>query len=77
MRLKLLTPLLALLLASAASGTAQFPDRLLLDGETYRLNTNPLDSYFEEYPEQHPRNAEDGSNVVMSSGLCRGYISTF
>ncbi len=77
MRLKLLTPILALLIASAASGTPQAPDRLLLDGETYRLNTNPLDSYFEEYPDQHPREAEDGDNVVMSSGLWRGYIATF
>lgn len=77
MRLKLLTPLLALLIATAASGTAQAPDRLHLDGESYRLNTNPLDSYFEEHPEQHPREADDGDNAVVSSGLWRGYIATF
>ena len=76
MRLKLLTPVLALLIASAASGTAQAPDRLLLDGESYHLNTNPLDSYFKEHPEQHPREAEDGDRVVMSSGLWRGYVAT-
>ncbi len=77
MRSKLLTPLLALFIATAASGTAQAPDKLHLDGESYRLNTNPLDSYFEEHPEQHPREADDGDNVVMSSGLWRGYIATF
>ena len=77
MRLKVLTPLIALFIVTAASGTPQAPDRLHLDGESYSLNTNPLDSYFEEHPDRHPREAEDGDQVVLSSGLWRGYIATF
>ena len=77
MRFKLLLTLLALLATTTASGTAQAPDKLVLDGETYSLNTNPLESYFGKHPERHPREAEDGDQVVLSTGLWRGYIATF
>ena len=77
MQLKVPTVLLALLVVTAAFGTAQAPDRLLLDGKFYRLNTNPLDSYFEDHPDLHPREADDGDRVVLSTALWRGYIATF
>ena len=51
--------------------TAQESDYLLYEGEKHALYTNPLDSYFEQYPEKKPE------SEVMSTGLWRGYVATF
>jgi len=52
-------------------GTAQTPDKLVYNGKEYRLHSNPMESYFEKFPDKRPK-----SNV-MSTGLWRGYIATF
>ena len=77
MRLKLLILFLSLLAATMVSATAQSPDRLIYDGQSYSLLTNPLETYFSDNPDQHPRKAEDGNSVTLSTGLWRGYIATF
>ena len=77
------TIFLCLFAALRLSATAQFPDILLHNGETYALHTNPLDVYFELHPEKNPlwpeprdryfKNPLHGSNTA----LWRGYIATF
>ena len=52
--------------------TAQKPDRLLFKGQEYNLFTNPLEPYFEKYPDKRPDN-----KTYQSSTLWRGYIATF
>jgi hypothetical protein len=51
--------------------TAQYPDNLVYKGKTYALFTNPLESYFEKYPDKRPK---DG---ISSTALWRGYVATF
>ena len=52
-------------------GTAQSPDKLLYNGKEYKLHTNPMESYFEKYPEKRPK------SKMWSSALERGYVATF
>jgi hypothetical protein len=67
-----------LVLAAAASGTAQYPDKIVVDGETYKLHTNPLEGYFEANPDKrHPREPPETGNHKMSTALWRGYVATF
>ncbi len=77
MRIRGLVVLWLLFSASAAIATAQAPDRIVYEGQTYALHTNPLGQYFARHPERHPREAQDGERVVMSTGLWRGYVATF
>jgi len=52
-------------------GTAQYPDKIIYNGKEYRLHSNPMESYFEQYPDKRP---EGG---IMSTALWRGYVATF
>ena len=49
--------------------TAQYPDKIIYNGTEYSLNTNPLEPYFEKYPEKRPQ--------WNSTALYRGYIGHF
>ena len=77
MRLRFLALSTFLLFASTALATAQYPDRMVYDGQTYSLLTNPLNRYFEANPGRHPSEAGDTEGLVTSSALWRGYIATF
>jgi len=66
------------------SATAQYPDRLIHNGQEYDLFTNPLDEYFKKYPEKDPRWPKPRDRYFKStsvsascSALCRDYIATF
>jgi len=52
-------------------GTEQYPDTIIYNGKKYRLFTNPLESYFEKYPDKRPK------FKITSSALWRGYVATF
>jgi hypothetical protein len=54
-----------------ANATGQFPDKVIIDGKEYSIRNNPLEPYFEKFPDRKPK-----SNI-MSSALHRGYIATF
>ncbi|HUF04340.1 MAG TPA: hypothetical protein VMM38_09210 [Aridibacter sp.] len=54
-----------------AFATAQIPDKLIYKGETHFLHSNPLEVYFDKFPEKRPKGG------VMSSALWRGYVATF
>lgn len=62
-----------MLLPKAVLATAQIPDRLIYEGETYALFNEPLEEYFTE---KNPRPKD-----VFPSGYCsacwRGYIATW
>lgn len=51
--------------------TAQKPDVLIYKGKQYALNSNPLEYYFNNYPDKRPK------SEIISSNLWRGYIATF
>lgn len=63
--------LIALLCWLDAMATAQMSDRIIYKGKEYILRNNPLEEYFEKYPEKQPRGG------VVSSALWRGYVATF
>ena len=52
-------------------GTAQISDNLIYNGKEYGLHSNPMESYFEKFPDKRPK------SEVMSTGLWRGYVATF
>ncbi|WP_109438673.1 hypothetical protein [Aquimarina sp. AU119] len=51
--------------------TGQYPDKIFIDGIEYIFKGNPLEPYFEKYPEKKPK------TNITSSALHRGYIATF
>ena len=51
--------------------TAQYPDKIKFKGNEYNLNSNPLEPYFEKYPDKRPQGG------VMSTALWRGYVAHF
>lgn len=53
------------------SVTAQAPDKINFKGTEYSLNSNPLEPYFEKFPDKRP---ESG---MVSTALWRGYIAYF
>ena len=60
---------------STVFGTAQYSDIIIYNGKKYSLETNPLESYFEKYPDKRPK---DRYGVeVGSTALWRGYVATF
>lgn len=61
---------LYILMTTLAYATAQIPDLLLLDNEKLELETNPLEPYLKQHPEQRPAEGK-------STGLWRGYIATW
>lgn len=67
----LFTLILFLFSYSALMATAQIPDKLVYEGESYKLFTNPLESYFKKHPDKKPI-AE-----IMMTSLWRGYVATF
>ena len=56
---------------SNAFATAQYPDKVVYEGETYSLDTNPMEPYFAKHPDKKPK------RLVMSTALWRGYVATF
>lgn len=52
-------------------GTAQYPDKIIYKDKTFSLHTNPLESYFDKYPDKRPK------TEIMSTALWRGYVATF
>ncbi len=59
-----------LLLSLSAMATAQIPDYIIYKGEKYAMHTNPLEQYFEQFPDKRPEG-------LQSTALWRGYIATF
>src|SRR5690554_7604266 len=51
--------------------TAQYPDKIKFKGKEYNLNSNPLEPYFEKYPDKRPKGG------IMSTALWRGYVAHF
>ena len=51
--------------------TAQTPDVIEYEGKEYVLNSNPLEPYFEKYPDKRPQGG------IMSTALWRGYVAKF
>lgn len=51
--------------------TAQYPDKIIYNGEDYSLHSNPLETFFEKYPDKRPKGG------IMSTALWRGYVATF
>lgn len=62
-----------LCLPTWARATAQVPDRIIFDGETHPLFSNPLDDYWKR-PQDKPELFSEGA---MSTGNWRGYVATF
>jgi len=54
-----------------AYSTAQYPDRIIFQDKEYDLHSNPLEAYFEKYPDKRPKGG------IMSTALWRGYVATF
>ncbi len=67
----ILLTVLIFLAAASAFATAQYPDKIVYNGQRYKLHSNPLEEYFSKFPEKKPRSG------VVSSALWRGYIATF
>ncbi|MEQ1923347.1 MAG: hypothetical protein ABL952_12645 [Pyrinomonadaceae bacterium] len=57
--------------SSKALATAQYPDKIVYNGITYSLYSNPMEAYFEKNPGKKPK------GEVGSSALWRGYVATF
>lgn len=51
--------------------TAQYPDKIIYNGKEYSLHSNPLETYFEKYPDKRLK------GEIMSTALWRGYVATF
>ena len=54
-----------------ANATGQYPDKIIIEGNEYLIRNNPLEPYFEKYPERKPK------TTIMSSALHRGYVAKF
>jgi len=51
--------------------TAQSPDKIIYNGREYNLNVNPMEIYFNNFPERRPQPS------LRSTALWRGYNATF
>lgn len=69
--LKTTTFLLLLFVFLSANATRQYPDKIIMNGKEYSIKNNPLETFFEKYPDRKPK-----TNII-SSALHRGYIATF
>jgi len=56
---------------TALFSTAQFPDKITYKNTQYKLLTNPLEPFFNEFPEKHPE------TEIISTALWRGYVASF
>lgn len=63
--------MLSCLVSLQLLATAQISDKIIFNGEEYKLHTNPLEEYFKKYPEKKPK------SPTRSTALWRGYIATF
>ena len=63
--------LVLLIFTANVQATAQAPDYLIYDSQTMELQVNPLEEYFEKYPNKRLKDSP------VSSGNWRGYIATF
>jgi hypothetical protein len=63
--------LFLLLCSTQVFATAQYPDKIIFEGKEYALHTNPMEAYFEKFPERKPKSG------LISSALWRGYVATF
>lgn len=52
-------------------GTAQVADKIIYNGQEYMLFSNPMESFFAQYPEKRP---EGG---IITTASWRGYVATF
>lgn len=59
---------LGLFLAQAMA-TGQIADKIIYNGETYSLFTNPLEPFFEQHPDLRPE--------CTNTACWRGYVATF
>jgi hypothetical protein len=66
-----LTIILTLFLGLRVFATAQFPDRIIYNGNEYSLHSNPLEPYFEKNPDKRPKGG------IISTALWRGYVAIF
>lgn len=57
--------------AISAYATAQYPDKIIYNGQEYMLHSNPMEAYFEKNPSKKPKSG------IISSALWRGYVATF
>ena len=62
---------LAMAISPAVHATAQASDLLIVEGDTFALNTNPLETQLEQKQWKPPEDA------VISSANWRGYIATW
>lgn len=69
--LKITFILLITFLSNDINATGQYPDNIVIDSKEYYIKNNPLEPYFEKYPDKKPK------TNIMSSALHRGYIATF
>ena len=69
--MKIFTLFFLFFLSFSLFATAQFSDYLILNGKKYSLHSNPLEEYFEEYPDNRPETSG------RCSALWRGYVATF
>ncbi len=67
----LITFFLFLFLVNKSYATAQEPDKIFYNGKEYKLFLNPLEEYFEKYPEKRPK------SIIESTSLWRGYVASF
>lgn len=67
----ILTIILTLFLGLKVFATAQYPDKIIYNGKEYSLQSNPLEAYFEKYPDKRPKGG------IISTALWRGYVATF
>lgn len=56
---------------ATTSLTAQIPDKITYEGTEYNLNANPLEPFFDKYPDKRPQSG------MVSSALWRGYVAYF
>ncbi len=71
MKKRLLITLVLLCICAGAFSTAQIPDKIIYQGKEYALHSNPLEKFFDKYPERRPRGS------IISTALWRGYVATF
>lgn len=64
--------LILLLSVIDASGTAQMPDKLVYNGKTYSIFSNPLESYFEK-----EKSRPDHLFGFSCTAVWRGYVATW
>lgn len=72
MKTKILLILVVILLGTVnLFATAQYPDKIFYNGKEYALHSNPMEEYFQKFPDKKPKSG------IISSALWRGYVATF